>query len=360
MSLLDRMSRLALGTTPKMRRLVAYWLATAVLYCFCLLIVVFAHQMGNITGLHARLALTLGVAGVLVFYVLLRCAPVFNIPNWKLAFYQALFGIVYNLALYAALEELRGAILIGMPLVIVFCAFALRPRQTGWLAVFAIAALAATIGALVVFRPERHPLYQESAHFALTAVGIVAVTAIIGQLSKLRTQLVEAVATIRTLATTDELTLLANRRHMNELLAAEQQRRAAGAHRVCVALIDIDFFKKINDKYGHAGGDAVLKSFAREAGAALRAADTLARWGGEEFLLLMPDTMLDEALAAIARITERITAMRIGELDPELRITFSAGVASCQPHERFDEAIQRADQAMYRAKAGGRNCVLAA
>jgi diguanylate cyclase (GGDEF)-like protein len=176
----------------------------------------------------------------------------------------------------------------------------------------------------------------------------------------LRSQLVQAVGTIRTLATTDELTLLANRRHMNELLAAEQQRRSAGAQHVCVALIDVDFFKKINDKYGHAGGDAVLKSFAREAGAALRATDTLARWGGEEFLLLMPDTTLDEALAAIERITQRIGAMRIAGVDPELRITFSAGVASSLPHERFDEAIQRADQAMYRAKASGRDCVLAA
>ncbi|MET0859108.1 MAG: diguanylate cyclase [Telluria sp.] len=360
MSLFLKLSRLALGSTPKMRRLMTYWLATAAVYGFCIFIVVSAHQMGNVTGLQAGLASALGVTGLLAFYVLLRCAPVFKIPNWKLAFSQAQFAIVYDLALYAALDELRGAILIGMPIVIVFCAFALRPRQTVWLAVFALAALAATISALVVFHPERHPLYQEIIHFVLTAIGIVSVTAITGQLSKLRIQLVKAVGTIRTLATTDELTLLANRRHMNELLAAEQQRRGAGAQDVCVALIDVDFFKKINDKYGHAGGDAALKSFAREAGAALRTTDTLARWGGEEFLLLMPDTRLDEALAALGRITERIGAMRIGEVDPDLRITFSAGVASSQPHERFDEAIQRADQAMYRAKASGRNCVLAA
>jgi diguanylate cyclase (GGDEF)-like protein len=343
-----------------MRRLLRYWLATAIVYGFCVFIVMRAHAMGIITGMQSCLASALGVTGVLAFYVLLRGAPLFKIPNWKLAFSQAQFAIVYDLALYAALDELRGAILIGMPVVIVFCAFALRPRQTVWLALFAIAALAATIGALAVFQPERHPLYQESIHFALTTVGIVSVTAITGQLSMLRSQLVQAVGTIRTLATTDELTLLANRRHMNELLAAEQQRRSAGAQHVCVALIDVDFFKKINDKYGHAGGDAVLKSFAREAGAALRATDTLARWGGEEFLLLMPDTTLDEALAAIERITQRIGAMRIAGVDPELRITFSAGVASSLPHERFDEAIQRADQAMYRAKASGRDCVLAA
>jgi diguanylate cyclase (GGDEF)-like protein len=129
---------------------------------------------------------------------------------------------------------------------------------------------------------------------------------------------------------------------------------------VCVALIDIDFFKSINDKYGHAGGDAVLQGFAREAGATLRAADTLARWGGEEFLLLMPDTGLDEALAVLGRIGTGAKAMRLDALDPQLVVTFPAGVTASKPLERFDEAISRADAAMYRAKANGRNCVLAA
>jgi diguanylate cyclase (GGDEF)-like protein len=338
----------------------SYWAATAVVYGFCMLIVVRAHSTGHVTALLAGLATGLGVVGLLAFYVALRCAPALGIANWKLALYQAQFAIVYDLALYAALDTLRGAILIGMPVVIVFCAFALRPRQTVWLAAFGIAALAATITALVLLHPESHPLEEESVHFALTTVGVVSVTAITGQLSKLRAQLIDAVATIRTLATTDELTLLANRRHMRELLALEQERRAAGPRQVCVALLDVDFFKSINDKYGHAAGDAVLKAFASEAGAALRAVDTLARWGGEEFLLLMRDTSMDEALAAIGRIGQRIGSLRLGAVDPELRITFSAGVAASLPHERFDEAIQRADQAMYRAKASGRNCVLPA
>jgi diguanylate cyclase (GGDEF)-like protein len=323
-------------------------------------IVMHAQATGSISGLQACLSSALGVTGVLAFYILLRGADMFKIANWKLALYQAGFAIVYDLALYAALDSLRGAVLIGLPVVIVFCAFALRPRQTFWLAAFGIAALASTISALVLLHPEHHPLDQESIHFALATVGVVSVTAITGQLSKLRAQLIDAVATIRTLATTDELTLLANRRHMHELLAVEQERRAATSQQMCVALLDIDFFKMINDRYGHAAGDAVLKAFASEAGATLRAADTLARWGGEEFLLLMPDTAMDEALGVIGRIGQRIEAMRVGAVDPDLRITFSAGVAASLPHERFDEAIQRSDQAMYRAKASGRNRVLAA
>ena len=74
----------------------------------------------------------------------------------------------------------------------------------------------------------------------------------------------------------------------------------------------------------------------------------------------MPDTRIDEAMAVLDRMAERVGAMRVPEVDPQLRITFSAGVAASLPPERFDEAIQRADAAMYRAKASGRNCVLAA
>ncbi|MDL2355938.1 MAG: GGDEF domain-containing protein, partial [Pseudomonadota bacterium] len=221
-------------------------------------------------------------------------------------------------------------------------------------------ALGASLAALAVWQPQRHPLYEAGVHFALTTVGMVSVTVITGELSRLRAQLVDAVATIRTLATTDELTLLANRRHMRELLALAQQRRAALPQQPCVALLDVDFFKAINDRYGHGAGDAVLQAFAREAGATLRTADTLARWGGEEFLLLMPATRLDEALAVLDRIAARIAALRLPAIDPALRITFSAGVASPLAAEGFDDAIQRAGAAMYRAKASGRNCVLAA
>ena len=360
MSLAENLSRIAFGTTRKMRRVLTYWAATALLYSFCTLLVWRGMNAGNIAPPQAILVGAFGMLGVLAFYVLLRCAPLWQIKNWKLALAQAEFAIIYNLALYAVLDDLRGAILIGMPVVIVFCAFSLRPRQTIWLSAFAIAALGVTATTMVLLDPLRRSWYEASVHFALTTFGMVSVTVITGELNKLRAQLVAAVATIRTLATTDELTLLANRRHMRDLLALEQQRRAACPNHVCVALLDVDFFKTINDRYGHAAGDAVLQAFAREACAALRSADTLARWGGEEFLLLMPDTRLDEALAVLGRIAARIDAMRVDTFDPQLAITFSAGVAASLPLERFDEAIQRADEAMYRAKASGRNCVLAA
>jgi diguanylate cyclase (GGDEF)-like protein len=343
------------GTTHKMRRVMTYWAATALLYSFCGVIVYREMTAGSITRLQGGLVGGLGVLAVVAFYILLRSAPKLNIPNWKLALYQARFAIFYNLALYTVLDSLRGAILIGMPVVIMFCAFSLRPRQTGRLSASAIAGLAGTIAAMVLLQPQRHPLYEESVHFALTTFGMVSVTLITGELSRLRAQLVKAVSTIRTLATTDELTLLANRRHMHEVLAALQQRRAALPNQACVALLDVDFFKAINDKYGHAGGDTVLRSFATAAGATLRVADTLARWGGEEFLLLMPGIALDEASARVRDLLQGVHRLQV-EGAP---LTFSAGVAQhAQGRDVLDDVIV-ADERLYVAKQSGRDRVQA-
>lgn len=360
MPLALHLSRIVFGSTGKMRRVMTYWAATMLMYGVCVGLVWREYMIGHIARSQATLFGSLCMLAGAVFYILLRSAPWFGLRNWRLAQLQAGFAIAFDLGLYTVLDRLQGTLLIGMPVIIVFCAFALRPRQTIVLSAFSMAALGATITALVAWDPLRHPVYESSMHFAVTLVSVVSVTAITGELSKLRAQLLQAVATIRTLATTDELTLLANRRHMHDLLAVEQQRRAACPNHVCVALLDVDFFKAINDKYGHAAGDLVLQAFAREAGATLRSADTLARWGGEEFLLLMPDTRLDEALAVLGRIRARVASLRVDAVDPLLQVTFSAGVAASLPLERFDEAIQRADEAMYRAKASGRNCVLAA
>ena len=356
---------LIIGRTPRLRRVMTYWSATAFIYSVSALIVL--HEAGaQATGggdsaLAAPLVAGFGFGAVTLSYLLLRFSGALGIPHWKLALAQAYCAVLYNIGLYAALGELRGAILIGLPVVIVFCAFALRPAQTIALSVFAFAALLATSTALVHWRPLGHPAEVEVVHVFLASFGVGSVALINSELSKLRARLIDAVATIRLLATTDELTGLANRRHMQELLAAEQARCARyGAH-ACVALIDIDYFKRINDRLGHAAGDAVLRAFAGATGATLRAGDTLARWGGEEFLLLMPDATLADAQAALERMRAAVAALRFDTTDPDLRLTFSAGLARGGADDTgFGHAIGRADAAMYAAKSAGRDRLLTA
>ena len=350
-----------MGSSPRLRRVMAYWSATAFIYSVSALV---ALRQAARTGEGmdaARMAVALVVAGIVLFYGLLRCSAWLGLAHWKLALAQAYYAVFYNMVLYMALGELRGAILIGLPIVIVFCAFVLRPHQTMRLSLVAGVALIASSTALVWFRPASHPAEVELVHDFLAGIGIISVAVINSELSRLRARLVEAVATIRQLATTDELTRLSNRRHMQTLLEAEQERRSGLPGPVCVALIDIDFFKRINDQFGHAAGDAVLQAFAASASDCMRAGDTLARWGGEEFLLLMPDTSLEAAVQSLERIRGVVAALRFDSIDPQLRLSFSAGVAAAGlPDARFGAAVKRADDAMYQAKANGRDRIVTA
>jgi diguanylate cyclase (GGDEF)-like protein len=124
---------------------------------------------------------------------------------------------------------------------------------------------------------------------------------------------------------------------------------------VALAMIDIDHFKRINDGHGHAVGDAVLQKMAEVARAGMRVGDVLARWGGEEFLLLMPHTAPADAALVLQRFRESMAEAGFDGLAPGLTVTFSAGLTQIEPHESHEAAIERADRALYRAKHAGRD-----
>jgi two-component system cell cycle response regulator len=164
------------------------------------------------------------------------------------------------------------------------------------------------------------------------------------------------------LAVTDQLTGLHNRRYMAGQLAALVERAGQGGEPVSLLAIDVDHFTRINDRFGHDVGDEVLREFAVRLASSVRAIDLAVRHGGEEFLVVMPDTRLDQA----QRIAERIRLHVAGEpfrvLQDEqgLDVTISIGVATSLPGEtRPDALLKRADEAMYEAKAAGRNRVVA-
>jgi two-component system, cell cycle response regulator len=164
---------------------------------------------------------------------------------------------------------------------------------------------------------------------------------------------------VQNLAIRDSLTGLFNHRHTIELLAREVERAGRYAVGVSALMIDIDHFKTINDQHGHLAGDAVLREVARLLRDALRTVDSVGRYGGEEFLVLLPHTPPDEALRTAERLRRSVEehAFRAGKR--ELRVTISVGVATwTQGDVPAPEAlIREADQALYRAKGRGRNQV---
>jgi diguanylate cyclase (GGDEF)-like protein len=162
---------------------------------------------------------------------------------------------------------------------------------------------------------------------------------------------------LRKLAVVDALTGLHNRYHFQQVWDLELARLRRSAGQACVLMVDLDHFKAINDTHGHLVGDRVLVEVGRVLKQGVRDVDALARWGGEEFLLLMPDTSLDVALLVAERLRTGISACVLGDQAGEVRITASFGLTELRSDDSLSQAIARADQAMYRSKTQGRNRV---
>ncbi len=162
---------------------------------------------------------------------------------------------------------------------------------------------------------------------------------------------------LRQSATTDGLTGLANRGHFLDL--AKQRIAQAGrrGESVSVVLADIDHFKQINDRFGHEAGDQVLRHAAKMFGSMCRDRDIVARWGGEEFLFLLPGTDSEDARQLAERIRVACEAAKIEWLQAGIQFTLSAGVSTLAPSEDMNTAIGRADKALYQSKFAGRNLV---
>lgn len=173
-------------------------------------------------------------------------------------------------------------------------------------------------------------------------------------------QLEQRAETLSHLSVRDGLTGLFNRRHFEEALALELQRARSFGQTLCLALLDIDHFKRINDAYSHVVGDAVLRTIAQVLQKELRASDVAARYGGEEFVLILPHTALDGARIAAEKVRVAIATSPWGHLTPGREVTASLGLAQWKAGESALDFVRRADQALYAAKTSGRNRVRAA
>lgn len=158
----------------------------------------------------------------------------------------------------------------------------------------------------------------------------------------------------------DPLTGALNRKGMNEALETEVARIQRHGGKLCLALLDIDNFKKLNDTLGHAAGDAALIHLAQVVQEAIRPEDTLARYGGEEFVVILPTTHLEDAVQAMVRVQRELTKRFFLNNNEKVLITFSCGVAELKEGEPAATALERADGAMYLAKRAGKNRVTAA
>lgn len=168
----------------------------------------------------------------------------------------------------------------------------------------------------------------------------------------------QAQASLRLVAGTDPLTHLHNRRSILEIVRREEARAIRGRSDLSFLMCDVDHFKKVNDRLGHEAGDLVLRAVSGSLRSSVRETDIIARWGGEEFLVVLPDTDAGTARRVAERVRRHVASM--AQLDPASRITVTIGASTRWADDAADEAIGRADAALFDGKRAGRDRVVAA
>lgn len=204
------------------------------------------------------------------------------------------------------------------------------------------------------------PLQPISSH-ALLAVHIFNLTVVFGMFAYLAlfyvTTVTRAHKGLARMATTDSLTGLFNRRHIIALTEKELARHHRRPSNLTFLLMDVDHFKQINDRYGHDLGDRVLGAVSQVLREQMREQDFIGRWGGEEFLAILPATDIEQAAATAERIRLKIEQLVVAVDGKKISVTLSIGISQYRSEELLSSAIARADEALYKGKAGGRNRV---
>lgn len=211
---------------------------------------------------------------------------------------------------------------------------------------------------LMWFIPPLQPIHPTALHI-VHLFNLSVVFAMFSYLSSYYLRMVvSAQRKLREMATTDSLTGLLNRRHMTYLAEKELARFQRSGHPVGFLLLDVDHFKSINDAYGHETGDGVLRSVADLIRRELRAQDMVGRWGGEEFLAVLPDTDSGKAQASAERVRNAFLEKDWAEIaGGDVEVTISIGVSELRAGDDLSTAVSRADTALYRSKNSGRNRV---
>jgi diguanylate cyclase (GGDEF)-like protein len=358
---LDAIAGLLLGHDPRVRRHTLLVLTALPTYLASLGMIWHLVYLNEVTD---AIAVGLTQASAITFFSFLlivrsgitqkQVDPVLTLPH-------AVVSLGLCIATYMLLGEHRVNVLVLMAQAIVVAMLRLRPREVLGLGILAALMLIAAFAWMDWHNTSVGMLSKGATHLVVGCASLLLLSLVGKWVSDIRIEisqqakeLRDALQTVQQMATTDQLTGLLNRRVMLDNLASERQLAERHGTQWCVALIDLDHFKQVNDRYGHPSGDTVLKGFAELARAHLRAVDRVGRWGGEEFLVIFPQTRLNEAHASLERLRKAFNAWRLPE-HPQLQMSFSAGLVQVEPDETVDQMVERADKTMYQAKASGRN-----
>ncbi|WP_374595218.1 diguanylate cyclase [Aquabacterium sp.] len=364
-----RLIRLVMGSHPTMRdNLRLSLLGVAVYLAWVLVINGYAVPRGLVWPRYRWPLLAIDLVGALAFYPIIRSGLSARWRDPELSLPQLLWGCIAATAAYVAIPDMRPPALQALCVIQIFGMVTLAPRATVLVSLFSVGLMLAALAGVGLYEDMPTPLWQAEilkvmlACFVLAQLGWLSrrVSRVRQQVARDQASLAAAVEQVRDLAVRDALTGLHNRRHLMERLERERLRAEHLGQPFCVALLDLDHFKRVNDTHGHAVGDDVLRGVAQVLRRCMRESDVLGRWGGEEFIILMPDTQAHESLIALNRLRRQLSQSSLVGSIPLLRTTVSAGVAAHRSRDSVQQLIERADRALYGAKEAGRDrCVVA-
>lgn len=321
--------------------------------------------VASIPALPVLLWVLLAPGGALLVFLAIRSGWSRRFEDPSLTMAQIVGGSLACAVAYAMAGAARGGFFLVLMVVLMGAMLSATPRQMRLGSVFAAVAL----GAALLWRGLQQPgwPWAETVQFGLVATMLPAASVLTTRLAGMRQRsrrqqqdLEAALVRIRELATRDELTGLFNRRHMRELMEQEHQRCIRSGRTFCLAVLDIDQFKTLNETRGRGIGDAVLRSVAHEAMRRVRVSDAFARWGGDRFVLLLSDARGPLAKGGAERVRSGIGSMHVAVPGGELRITLSAGIAEHHAGETVEQTLDRAERALGEAKQQGRDRLVCA
>ncbi len=297
-------------------------------------------------------------------YIVFRTGLNLKMADPSLTAIQMSSAILTGMFVMFFANEARGTLLLSYIIIFLFGIFRLNTRSFIYISIFTLFTYGIDIALLKIFRPQGVNFHIEYLQWVVLALVLAAFSVIGGYISSLRHNLsiskaeqAKSIEIIRQMAIRDELTGLYNRRHVLELLDHEKNRTSRGGGIFCLAILDIDHFKNVNDTHGHLVGDEVLKAVAVKIKATMRNTEYCARYGGEEFLIVLTQTNIEGALIGVERVRKNIEKLPFPDVGSDFKITVSIGISEYKMREEIDVVIARADKALYLAKEGGRNRV---
>jgi diguanylate cyclase (GGDEF)-like protein len=345
------------GPDPKQAvRLRVFWMAAGS-YLVGYIVLTVSYFLGVIDAQVLKYLVVPFLLPNIAFYALFRTGLNLKFKEPSLTAAQIIVATMVIMYTVYLAGQVRPLVLMFYLILFLFGLLRLTTRQLLAIGCFALVTYFGVIFLVVQLKGEHVSLRMEVLYGLVLGLGLIWFALVGGYISKIRDKLRQSLKTIQQMAIHDELTGVFNRHHLNHLLETEKSRCTRSGEDFSICILDVDHFKRVNDGLGHLAGDKVLKHFAAEVKKSMRTIDSFGRFGGEEFLLVLPRTNIEQARLCAERIRRMTEQLAFPGLDRNFSITSSFGIAQYRPGEDLQETLSRADTALYKAKNTGRNRV---